>query len=160
MRKAGKTTLITHKNTSTSMNEKFKIRNLTFQNRYCPSSCFLGVFRNCIINKRINVNIWQIIKLWVNQNHGAMCCFEKLSIPSTLKGFFLRPPHPSGNFSQASYIYLDFWAFENPPPPRTFQSLPREEYGYFQELHSDSGVLNLHHDNHVKVVVLLQPSIT
>ena len=98
------------------MNEKFKIRNLTFQNRYCPSSCFLGVFRNCIINKRINVDIWQIIKLWVNQNHGVMCCFEKLSIPSTRKGFFLRPPHPSGNPSQASYIYLDFWAFEKPHP--------------------------------------------
>ena len=41
--------LTTRKNTSTSLNEKFKFRNLTFQNRYSPSSCFLAVFRNCII---------------------------------------------------------------------------------------------------------------
>ena len=34
--------------------------------------------------------------------------------------------------------------FENPPPPRNFQCLPWEEYGYFLELHNDSGVLNLH----------------
>ena len=36
--------LTTRKNTSTSLNEKFKIRNLSFQNRYSPGSCFLGVF--------------------------------------------------------------------------------------------------------------------
>ena len=51
---------------------KFKIRNLTYQNRYCPSSCFLDVFRNCIINKRINVCIWQIVKLWVSQSYCVM----------------------------------------------------------------------------------------
>ena len=45
------------------------------------------------------------------------------------------PPHLSGNSSQASYIYANFWAFENPPPPRNFQSLPWGEYGYFLELH-------------------------
>ena len=61
-----------HANTSTSLNEKFKIRNLTFQNRYPPSSCFLGVIKNFIINKRINVCIWQIVKLWVSRSHGVM----------------------------------------------------------------------------------------
>ena len=49
--------------------------------------------------------------------------FQKLSIPPPWKGFFLRPPHPSGNSSQASYTHLNFWAFDNPPPPRKFQSL-------------------------------------
>ena len=53
-------------------------QNLTFailpinQNRYSPSSCFLGVFRNCIINKRINVCVWQIVKLWVSQSYCVM----------------------------------------------------------------------------------------
>ena len=51
---------------------KFKICNLTYQNRYSASSCFLGVFRNCIINKRINVCIWQIVKLWVSQSYWVM----------------------------------------------------------------------------------------
>ena len=41
----------------------------------------------------------------------------------------------SGNSSQASYIYLNFWAFENPAPPRNSQSLLWGEYGYFLELH-------------------------
>ena len=36
---------------------------------------------------------------------------------------------------KASYIDLNFWAFENPPPPRNFQSLLWGEYGYFLELH-------------------------
>ena len=49
--------------------------------------------------------------------------FQKLSIPPPRKGFFPRLLHLSGNSSQASYIYLSFWAFENPPPPRNFQSL-------------------------------------
>ena len=43
--------------------------------------------------------------------------FQKLSIPPPRKGFFLRLPHLSGNSNQASYIYLNFWAFETPPPP-------------------------------------------
>ena len=46
------------------------------------------------------------------------------------------PPHPSGHSSQASNIYLNFWAFESPPPPRNFQSLLWGEYGYFPELHN------------------------
>ena len=37
--------------------------------------------------------------------------------------------------SQASYIYLNYWAFENPPFPRNFQSLLRGDYGYFLEVH-------------------------
>ena len=37
--------------------------------------------------------------------------------------------------SKASYIDLNFWAFENPPPPRNFQSLLWGEYGYFLKLH-------------------------
>ena len=53
------------------MNKKLKIRNLTFQNEYSSSSCFLGVFRNCIINKRIDVCLWQIVKLRVALTHGV-----------------------------------------------------------------------------------------
>ena len=48
--------------------------------------------------------------------------FQKLSIRPPWKGFFLRLPNLPGNFSQASYIYLNAWAFENasqPPPPPT-----------------------------------------
>ena len=30
------------------------------------------------------------------------------------------PPHLSGNSSQASYIYLNFWAFEKLPTPHEF----------------------------------------
>ena len=48
-----------------------------------------------------NINVW----------------LQKLSIPPPWKEFFLRSHHLSGNSSQASYIYLTFWAFENPPPP-------------------------------------------
>ena len=66
--------------------------------------------------------------------------FQKLSIPPPWKGFFLRFPHLSGNFSQASYNCLNFWAFEAhpPPPPTNPQDFPIpsvEEYGYFLELH-------------------------
>ena len=43
--------------------------------------------------------------------------FQKLSVPPPWKGFSLRPPHLSGNSSQASYIYLTLWAFEKPAPP-------------------------------------------
>ena len=61
--------------------------------------------------------------------------FQKLSIPTPWKGFFLRYPHLSGNFSLASYIYLNFWAFENPPNPQEFPIPSVEEYGYFLALH-------------------------
>ena len=62
--------------------------------------------------------------------------FQKLSIPPPWKGFFLRPPHPSGNSSQASYTHLNFWAFDNPPPPSKFQSLLWGN-GYFLKLHNE-----------------------
>ena len=61
--------------------------------------------------------------------------FQKLSIPPPRKRFFLRRPQHPGNSSQVSYIYLNFWAFENPPPPRNFQSLLWGEYGYYLEPH-------------------------
>ena len=48
------------------------MKNLTFQNRYSPSSCFLYAFENCIINKRIEVCTWEIVKLWVSRSHGVM----------------------------------------------------------------------------------------
>ena len=64
--------------------------------------------------------------------------FQKLSIPPPRKGFFLRPhppfPHLSGKTSQGPHIYLNFWAFETPQPPRNFQFLLWGDYGYFLEL--------------------------
>ena len=51
------------------------------------------------------------------------------------KGFALWAPHPSGNSNLASYIPLNFWVFETPPPPWNFQSLLWGEYGYFLEPH-------------------------
>ena len=49
--------------------------------------------------------------------------------------------HLSGNSSQASCSYLNFWAFENPPPPRNLQSLLWRKYGYFLELYNSIIVL-------------------
>ena len=45
--------------------------------------------------------------------------FQKLSIPHPWKGFFFRPPHPhpSGNSSQASYVFLNFGPLRTPPAP-------------------------------------------
>ena len=51
------------------------------------------------------------------QLHCIIVWFQRLSIPPPRKEFFLTPPHLSGNSSQASYIYLNFGAFENPPSP-------------------------------------------
>ena len=53
------------------------------------------------------------------------------------EGIFFRspPPHLFGNSSQASYIYLNFWAFQKLAPPRNFRSLLWGKYGYFLELH-------------------------
>ena len=70
------------------------------------------------------------------ENTNFNVWLQKLSIPPPWKGFFVRPPHLSGNSSQASYIYLTFWAFENPPPPRNFQSLLWGKYGCFLDLHN------------------------
>ena len=57
LHKAGKIVDNKQKHLNYLENEKFKIRNLTFQNTYSPSSCFPGVLRNCIINKRINLKM-------------------------------------------------------------------------------------------------------
>ena len=69
--------LTTRKNiASTSLNEKSKITlhymYLSKKNRYSPRSCILGVLRNCIINKRINVCIWQTVKFWDGRSHDVM----------------------------------------------------------------------------------------
>ena len=69
----------------------------------------------------------------------AECVVPKIIHTSLMEGIFPLtppPPHLSGNSSQASCIYLNFGAFENPPPPRNFQSLLWREYGYFLELHN------------------------
>ena len=70
----------------------------------------------------ININhIYTGVMPWITLN--TLCGSKIIHIPPPWKGFLLRPPHLSGNSSQASYIYLKFWAFENSPPPRNFQSL-------------------------------------
>ena len=46
-----------------------------------------------------------------------MCSSRKYPVPPPRKGFFLTPPHPSGNSGKASYISLYFWIFQNPHPP-------------------------------------------
>ena len=85
----------------------------------------------------ININhIYTRVMPWITLN--TLCGSKIIHIPPPWKGFLLRPPHLSGIYSsQASYIYLKFWAFENSPPPRNFQSLLWGEYGYFLELHID-----------------------
>ena len=54
--------------------------------------------------------------------------FQKLCIPpSHRRDFSFDPPpphHPSGNSSQASYIYLNFCLWEPPSPPGIFNPLP------------------------------------
>ena len=78
-----------------------------------------------------------IVKLIICRVHDQyvekkIVWFQKFSIPPPLpqKGFFLSPPPPphlSGNSGQASYIYLNFWAFENPPPPAQEFPIPSVE---------------------------------
>ena len=87
-------------------------------------------------------------------------CFQKLSIPPPQKGFFLRPPPPnlSGNSSHGSHIYLNFWAFETPPPPpRNFQFLLLGDYGYFPELHISLSSSSLGYDNKRRKLILSTP---
>jgi len=38
-----------------------------------------------------------------------------------MEGICPMTPHPSGNSNLASYIALNFWAFETPHPPWNFQ---------------------------------------
>ena len=80
----------------------------------------------------------------------AECVVPEIILTSLMKGIFplnTAPSHLSGNSSQASCIYLNFWAFENPPPPRNFQSLLWREYGYFLELHNSIIVLLFFQNN-------------
>ena len=57
---------------------------------------------------------------------------ENIHTPPT-EGICPVTPHPSGNSNLASYIALNFWLFQTPPPPWNFQSLVWGEYGYFLE---------------------------
>ena len=71
----------------------------------------------------INTNhIYTGVMPWITLN-TLLCGSKIIHIPPLWKGFLLRPPNLSGNSSQASYIHSNFWAFENSPPPRNFQSL-------------------------------------
>ena len=78
--------------------------------------------------KLSKTNVWG----WMQEKNSL--CGSKNYPYLHSRDFFLNP-HLSGNSSQASYIYLNLWGFENPPPPRNFQSLLWGEYGYFLELH-------------------------
>ena len=58
-----------------------------------------------------------------------MCASKNYPYLPHERDFSLNPPpthpptHLSANSSQASCIHWHFWAFENPPAPRNFQSL-------------------------------------
>ena len=67
------------------------------------------------------------------------------------------PPHLSGNTSQGPHIYLNFWAFETPPPPRNFQFLLWADYGYFPELHISISSSSLGYDNKRRKLILSTP---
>ena len=56
----------------------------------------------------------------------AMCCSKNYPHHPHGTDFSVDPPPPhlSGNSGQASYMYLNFWAFENPLPPPTPQEFP------------------------------------
>ena len=75
-------------------------------------------------------------QLSLHLHNTCQCVVPKIIHTSPTEGISPYTPHPSGNSSQASYIYLNFGAFESLPPPRNFQSLPWGEYGYFLELHN------------------------
>ena len=53
--------------------------------------------------------------------------------------------HPSGNSSQASYIYLNFWAFENPPP----QGISNPFHGGSMNIFWKYTIRNKWNENHV-----------
>ena len=90
-----------------------------------------------------------IFNLW-NKNifflHYNVCTSSK-NYPYLPHGrdFSLDPPpphHPSGNSSQASYIYLNFGPLRT-PTPRNFLSLLWGEYGYFLEPHNVKKIITL-----------------
>ena len=81
--------------------------------------------------------LWRIMEIKENSLYDTKA---ECVVPKVI------PPHPhhhhlAGNSSQASCSYLNFWAFENPPPPRNFQSRLWRKYGYFLELHNSIIVL-------------------
>ena len=74
-------------------------------------------------------------------------------LPPT-KGIFpyTPPPHLSGISSQASYVNLRFWAFENPPPPKEF---PIPSVGEHRPLPIlDQSVLTIYDDDDDDVNVI------
>ena len=86
---------------------------------HCSSikyKCFLRKF----LSHSIIYRPWTTRKELSVHDRMYIVWFQKLSIPPSQEGFFVRPPPPPGNSSQASYIYLNFWAFENPPTPQEF----------------------------------------
>ena len=81
-----------------------------------------------------------IVKLIICRVHDQyeekkIVWFQKFSIPPPLpqKGFLLRPPPPPPLWKfWSSFIYLNFWAFENhprphPPPPAQEFPIPSVE---------------------------------
>ena len=72
-------------------------------------------------------------------NGRTLCGSKKYPYPPHGRDFPYDPPppppHPSGNSNLASYIALNFWLFQTPPPPRNSQSLLWGEYGYLLEPH-------------------------
>ena len=52
------------------------------------------------------------------QEKNSLCGSKNYPYLGLLHGRdFSLNPHLSGNSSQASYIYLNLWGFESPPPP-------------------------------------------
>ena len=80
------------------------------------------------ILQRYNVNLkWPLILVW-NWSAGWLECV----VPKVIHNF------PTEGIPVKLHIFhiLNFLAFENPPRPRNFQSLPWGEDGYFLELHN------------------------
>ena len=145
LRKAGKTVDNTKKTPQLAWMKNLNFTTLPFKTDIPQAVAFL-VFLGITSSTRESMSTCDKLSNFESAKTIVQCVvFKNYPYLPHRGDFFLRPPHPSGNFSQVSYIYLDFWAFENPPTPRNFQSLPWEEYGYFLELHNDSSVLNLHH---------------
>ena len=75
-------------------------------------------------------------KVPVEKTQGKLnVCFQKNPYLPHRRYFSLDPPPPhlSGNSSQASYIYLNFWAFENPQPQGISNPFRWESMGILYE---------------------------
>ena len=85
------------------------------------------------LSQKINPVI--VLLLLVQTTVNIMCGSRKYPYPPTegICPMTPSPTHPSRNSNLASYIALNFWLFQTPPPPRNFQSLLWGEYGYFLE---------------------------